>query len=54
VFDAIEMYLSKGHTGKSKEQELLEARELSNFVAVVKAKVAEDPFAKKLVRFIEE
>ena len=40
LFDAIEMYLSKGHTGKSKEQELLEARELSNFVAVVKAKVA--------------
>ena len=54
VFDAIEMYLSKGHIGKSKEQELIEARELSNFVAVVKAKVAEDPFNNKLVRFIEE
>ena len=54
VFDAIEMYLSKGYTGKSKEQELIEARELSNFVAVVKAKVAEDPFNQKLVKFIEE
>ena len=48
VFDAIEMYLAKGHIGKSKEQELIEARELSNFVAVVKAKVAEDPFQPEI------
>jgi len=54
LYDAIEMYLQKGHTGKSKEQELIEARELNNFVAVLKAKMNEDSFNKKIVNFIEE
>jgi hypothetical protein len=54
LYDAIEMYLQKGHTGKSKEQELIEARELNNFLAVLKAKVSEDSFSSKVVKFIEE
>lgn len=54
LFDAIEMYLQKGHIGKSKEQELIEARELNNFVAVLKAKVSEDSFSSNVVKFIEE
>ncbi len=54
LYDAIEMYLQKGHTGKSKEQELIEARELNNFVAVLKAKVAEDSFCSQAVKFVME
>ena len=54
LFDAIELYLQKGHIGKSDEQELIEARELHNFLAVLKAKVAENSFNKKVVRFIDE
>lgn len=54
LFDAIEMYLQKGHIGKSKAQELIEARELNNFVAVLKAKVDQDSFSRKVVKFIEE
>jgi hypothetical protein len=54
LYDAIEMYLQKGYTGKSKEQELIEARELNNFVAVLKAKVNEDSSYKQLVKFVDE
>jgi len=54
LFDAIELYLQKGHVGKSEEQKLIEARELNNFLAVLKAKVAENAFSKKVVRFIDE
>ena len=54
LYDAIEMYLHKGHTGKSKEQELIEARELNNFVAVLKAKVSEDSFSNRTVKFVME
>lgn len=54
LFDAIEMYLQKGHVGKSNEQKLIEARELNNFLAVLKAKVSENAFSKKVVRFIDE
>ena len=54
LYDAIEMHIQKRHIGKSKEQELIEARELHNFLADLKTKVAEDPFNKKMVRFIDE
>lgn len=54
LYDAIELYLQKGHFGKSEEQKLIEARELNNFLAVLKAKVAENAFSKKVVRFIDE
>ena len=54
LYDAIELYLQKGHVGKSEEQELIEARELNNFLAVLKAKVSEDDFSRKVVRFIDE
>jgi Predicted nucleotide-binding protein containing TIR-like domain len=54
LYDAIELYLQKGHLGKSNEQKLIEARELNNFLAVLKTKVMEDNFSKKVVRFIDE
>jgi len=54
LFDAIEMYMQQGHVGKSKAQELIETRELNNFVAVLKVKVDQDSFSRKVVKFIEE
>lgn len=54
LYDAIELYLQKGHIGKSGEQKLIEARELNNFLAVLKVKVGENSFSKKVVRFIDE
>lgn len=54
LYDAIDLYLQKGHVGKAEEQKLIEARELNNFLAVLKAKVMDDSFTKKLVRFIDE
>ena len=54
LYDAIELYLQKGHFGKSAEQKLIEARELNNFLAVLKTKVGENSFSKKVVRFIDE
>jgi hypothetical protein len=54
LYDAIEMYLQKGHIGKSKAQELIEARELNNFMAVLRAKVDQDSFCQKVVRYVEE
>jgi hypothetical protein len=53
LFDAIEMYLPKS-IGKTSEWKLIEARELNNFVAVLKAKVDTDAFSKSVVKFIEE
>lgn len=39
---AIEMYLRKGHIGKSNEQKLLEDRELRNFEKVLRSLIDED------------
>lgn len=39
---AIEMYLRKGHIGKSNEQKLLEDRELRNFEKVLRSLINED------------
>ncbi|GHT35070.1 hypothetical protein FACS189434_12300 [Bacteroidia bacterium] len=46
---AIEMYLRKGHIGKSTEQKLLEERELHNFQTVLKNLVREDAYCKNIV-----
>ena len=39
---AIEMYLRKGHIGKTNEQKLLEDRELHNFEKVLRSLISED------------
>ena len=53
LHDAIALYLQKGHVGKSEEQKLIEARELNNFLAVLKAQVSENS-NDGVVRFIDE
>jgi hypothetical protein len=46
---AIEMYLRKGHIGKSNEQQLLEDRELRNFETVLKNLIENDAYCKSFV-----
>lgn len=46
---AIEMYLRKGHIGKSNEQKLLEDRELRNFENVLRSLINEDPYCRQYV-----
>lgn len=46
---AIEMYLRKGHIGKSNEQKLLEERELRNFEKVLRSLINEDADCRKYV-----
>lgn len=46
---AIEMYLQKGHIGKSNEQKLLEDRELRNFEKVLRALISEDADCRQYV-----
>jgi hypothetical protein len=46
---AIEMYLRKGHIGKSNEQQLLENRELHNFESVLTHLISADAYCKDLV-----
>lgn len=43
---AIDMYLRKGHIGKTQEQQLLEDRELRNFAMVLSKLVENDAFVK--------
>lgn len=51
---AIEMYLRKGHIGKTKEQQLLEDRELLNFEKVLRALIAEDADCRQYVEVEKE
>ena len=46
---AIEMYLRKGHVGKSNEQKLLEDRELRNFEKVLRLLISEDADCRNYV-----
>jgi hypothetical protein len=46
---AIDMYLRKGHIGKSPEQQLLEDRELRTFQTVLEHLIKEDAYCKNLV-----
>jgi hypothetical protein len=46
---AIDMYLRKGHIGKTQEQQLLEDRELRNFTIVLSKLVANDAFCKEII-----
>lgn len=51
---AIEMYLRKGHIGKSSEQQLLEDRELRNFETVLKNLVESDAYCRSFVEIETE
>lgn len=51
---AIEMYLRKGHTGKSNEQKLLEERELRNFEKVLRSLINEDADCRQFVNIDTE
>ena len=51
---AIEMYMRKGHIGKSEQQQLLEDRELRNFKTTLINLVNNNAFTKHTVRVIEE
>lgn len=46
---AIEMYLRKGHIGKTNEQQLLEERELRNFESVLRHLVEADAYCKDFI-----
>ena len=51
---AIDMYFRVGHIGKTKEQQLTEDREMSNFVRVLKLLIHEDAYCKKIVEIVDE
>ncbi|WP_221391603.1 STING domain-containing protein [Dyadobacter sp. NIV53] len=51
---AIEMYMRKGHIGKTEEQQLLEDRELRNFTRVLQLLIDNDSYCKQLVKIVNE
>lgn len=50
----IELYMRKGHLGKTQAQQLLEERELRNFTQTLINLVQNDAFAKDIVKIIQE
>jgi len=51
---AIEMYMRKGHIGKTEQQKLLEERELRNFQTTLENLINNDAYAKNMVKVINE
>ena len=51
---AIEIYMKKGHIGKTVEQKLLEQRELQNFRRTLQILINNDAFCKGMVKIVEE
>ena len=51
---AIEMYMKKGHIGKTSQQQLLEERELRNFKTTLINLINNNAFTKSFVNVIEE
>jgi hypothetical protein len=51
---AIELYMRKGHIGKTSQQKLLEERELRNFQTTLRNLIDNDPFCKNVVKIISE
>lgn len=51
---AIEMYMRKGYIGKTEQQKLLEERELRNFQTTLENLIANDSYAKHMVKIIIE
>ncbi len=53
LYNAIVLYLKPGFAGKSKEQDLIEGRELNNFKLTLQIKLEENNFYKETVKIIE-
>ncbi|MDB5032651.1 STING domain-containing protein [Mucilaginibacter sp.] len=51
---AIEMFMRKGHIGKSAQQKLLEERELRNFQRTLQLLIDNDAYCKHIVKIIDE
>lgn len=51
---AIEMFIRKGHIGKSSQQKLLEERELRNFQTTLQNLINNDAFCRNIVKIIQE
>lgn len=51
---AIELFMQKGHIGKSVEQKLLEERELRNFQTTLQNLINNDAYSRDLVQIIKE
>jgi len=51
---AIEMFMRKGHIGKSGQQKLLEERELRNFQRTLQLLIDNDAYCKHIVKIIGE
>jgi hypothetical protein len=51
---AIEMFMRKGHIGKSTQQKLLEERELRNFQRTLQLLIDNDAYCKHIVKIIGE
>jgi hypothetical protein len=51
---AIEMYMRKGHIGKTSQQKLLEERELRNFQTTLQNLIDNDAFCRNIVKIIQE
>jgi hypothetical protein len=51
---AIEILLQKGHIGKTSQQKLLEERELRNFETTLSHLIANDAYARELIKIIKE
>ncbi len=51
---AIELYMRKGHIGKTSQQKLLEERELRNFQTTLQNLVDNDAFCRNIVKIIKE
>lgn len=54
VDKAIEMYMRKGHIGKTSQQKLLEERELRNFQTTLQSLIDNDAFCRNIVKIITE
>jgi len=51
---AIELYMKKGHIGKSLQQRLLEERELRNFQRTLQLLIENDSYCKSMIKIINE
>ena len=51
---AIELYMQKGHIGKTSRQQLLEDRELQNFKSTLEILIRNNSFTRDIVQIIDE
>jgi hypothetical protein len=50
----IDLYMQKGHIGKTTEQKLLEEMELKNFETTLRNLIKEDAFCRDIVKIVKE